>query len=164
MSPPTMNVSSSAGPRPCSASQQVDRVRRAVAVGVRARDAEPRVARHRGLAHRDPVLDARLGLDLLVRRHARRHEQHPVEPELRRSASCAQTRCAMCGGLKVPPSRPTRATRYSRTWPVPSTRYLNVHSSRRPIGPRACSFWVELPISAPIPNSPPSVKRVEALT
>ncbi len=51
-----------------------------------------------------------------------------------------------------------------RTWPAPSTRYLNVHSSRRPIGPRACSFWVELPISAPIPNSPPSVKRVEALT
>ena len=51
-----------------------------------------------------------------------------------------------------------------RTWPSPSTRYLNVHSSRRPIGPRAWSFWVELPISAPIPNSPPSVKRVEALT
>ena len=39
-----------------------------------------------------------------------------------------------------------------------------MHSSRRPIGPRACSFWVELPISAPMPNSPPSVKRVEALT
>ena len=49
-------------------------------------------------------------------------------------------------------------------WPAPSTRYLNVHSSRRPIGPRAWSFCVELPISAPIPNSPPSVNRVEALT
>ena len=35
---------------------------------------------------------------------------------------------------------------------------------RRPIGPRACSFWVEMPISAPNPNSPPSVNRVEALT
>ena len=33
-----------------------------------------------------------------------------------------------------------------------------------PIGPRACVFWVEIPISAPKPNSPPSVKRVEALT
>ena len=32
------------------------------------------------------------------------------------------------------------------------------------MGPRACSFWVELPISAPIPNTAPSVKRVEALT
>ena len=26
----------------------------------------------------------------------------------------------------------------------------------------SCSFWVEMPISAPRPNSPPSVKRVEA--
>ena len=32
------------------------------------------------------------------------------------------------------------------------------------MGPRACSFWVELPISAPMPNTPPSVKRVEAFT
>ncbi len=39
-----------------------------------------------------------------------------------------------------------------------------MHSSLSPIGPRAWSFCVELPISAPIPNSPPSVKRVEALT
>ena len=37
-------------------------------------------------------------------------------------------------------------------------------SSGSPIGPRACSFWVEMPISAPKPNSPPSVKRVDALT
>lgn len=37
-------------------------------------------------------------------------------------------------------------------------------SSGSPIGPRACSFWVEMPISAPKPNSPPSVNRVEALT
>ena len=32
------------------------------------------------------------------------------------------------------------------------------------MGPRAWSFWVEMPISQPKPNSPPSVKRVEALT
>ena len=32
------------------------------------------------------------------------------------------------------------------------------------MGPRAPSFWVEMPISQPRPNSPPSVKRVEALT
>ena len=30
------------------------------------------------------------------------------------------------------------------------------------MGPRAWSFWVEMPISQPKPNSPPSVKRVEA--
>ena len=53
---------------------------------------------------------------------------------------------------------------HGRIWPSPSIRYLNVHSSRSPIGPRAWSFWVELPISAPIPNSPPSVNRVDALT
>ena len=28
------------------------------------------------------------------------------------------------------------------------------------MGPRACIFWVEMPISAPRPNSPPSVNRV----
>ena len=41
---------------------------------------------------------------------------------------------------------------------------LVVVSSGRAIGPRAWSFWVEMPISAPNPNSPPSVKRVLALT
>ena len=51
-----------------------------------------------------------------------------------------------------------------RIWPLPSTTYLAVVSSRRPIGPRACSFWVLMPISAPKPNSSPSMKRVEALT
>ena len=33
-----------------------------------------------------------------------------------------------------------------------------------PSGPRACSFWVEMPISAPNPNSSPSTNRVDALT
>ena len=46
----------------------------------------------------------------------------------------------------------------------PVTTYLVEVISGRPIGPRACSFWVEIPISAPKPNSPPSVNRVEALT
>ena len=42
--------------------------------------------------------------------------------------------------------------------------YLVVHNSSNPMGPRAWSFWVEMPISQPRPNSPPSVNRVEALT
>ena len=29
------------------------------------------------------------------------------------------------------------------------------------MGPRAWSFWVEIPISHPRPNSPPSVNRVD---
>ena len=32
------------------------------------------------------------------------------------------------------------------------------------MGPRAWSFWVEMPISQPRPNWPPSVNRVEAFT
>src|SRR5437870_4940474 len=32
------------------------------------------------------------------------------------------------------------------------------------MGPRACSFCVEIPTSAPRPSSPPSVNRVEAFT
>ena len=32
------------------------------------------------------------------------------------------------------------------------------------MGPKACSFVVLMPISAPSPNSNPSLKRVEALT
>ena len=48
-------------------------------------------------------------------------------------------------------------------WPSPQTIHLVDVSSGSPIGPRACSFCVEIPISAPKPNSPPSVKRVEAL-
>src|SRR6478609_2267378 len=50
------------------------------------------------------------------------------------------------------------------TWPSPTTTYLLDVISGSPMGPRACSFWVEIPISAPKPNSPPSVNRVEALT
>ena len=32
------------------------------------------------------------------------------------------------------------------------------------MGPRACNFCVEIATSAPKPNCPPSVKRVEAFT
>src|SRR5581483_538389 len=51
-----------------------------------------------------------------------------------------------------------------RICPSPWMTYFVVVSSRRPMGPRACSFCVLIPISAPKPNSSPSVKRVDALT
>ena len=57
-----------------------------------------------------------------------------------------------------------RSPGHDRTCPVPWTTYFDQVSSRSPIGPRACSFWVEMPISAPSPSSPPSTNRVEALT
>ena len=42
--------------------------------------------------------------------------------------------------------------------------YLELVSSSSPMGPRACIFCVEMPISAPSQNSKPSGQRVEALT
>src|ERR1022692_651729 len=49
-----------------------------------------------------------------------------------------------------------------RTCPVPTISYFEEVSSANANGPQQCSFWVLMPISAPMPNSPPSVKRVEA--
>src|SRR6202035_2930397 len=49
-----------------------------------------------------------------------------------------------------------------RTCPVPTISYFEEVSSASAKGPRQCNFWVLMPISAPKPNSAPSVKRVEA--
>src|SRR3546814_247037 len=51
-----------------------------------------------------------------------------------------------------------------RTWPSPRTTQRSMVSDSRPIGPYACRRVVEMPISAPRPNWPPSLKREEALT
>src|SRR5215211_6676548 len=56
------------------------------------------------------------------------------------------------------------SVRYCLTWPDPVTTYLVEVISGRPMGPRACSFCVDIPISALNPNSPPSTNRLEALT
>jgi hypothetical protein len=45
------------------------------------------------------------------------------------------------------------APHHSRICPLPDTTYLYVVSSRSPIGPRACRRLVEMPTSAPKPNS-----------
>src|SRR5262249_39157461 len=49
------------------------------------------------------------------------------------------------------------------TWPDPRMRYLKLVSCSTPTGPRACIRPVAMPISAPMPNSPPSANWVEAL-
>ena len=60
--------------------------------------------------------------------------------------------------------RATRARRHVYLmWPLPVTTYFIDVSSLSASGPRAWSFCVEIPISAPRPNTPPSVNRVEAL-
>src|SRR5215218_7548630 len=63
------------------------------------------------------------------------------------------------GAILSPTVRPAQ-----RTCPSPTTTYLLEVISGSPIGPRACSFWVEMPISAPNPNSPPSTNRLDAFT
>lgn len=50
-----------------------------------------------------------------------------------------------------------------RMVPSPVTRYLKLVSCSAPTGPRACILPVAMPISAPMPNSPPSANCVEAL-
>ncbi len=50
-----------------------------------------------------------------------------------------------------------------RVCPLPRTWYLKLVSCSTPTGPRACIRPVEMPISAPMPNSPPSANWVEAL-
>ncbi len=64
----------------------------------------------------------------------------------------------------LPRARGLRREAHPLTWPSPRTIQVVLVSSRRAMGPRACNFCVEIPISAPKPNSPPSLKRVEALT
>ena len=49
-----------------------------------------------------------------------------------------------------------------RIWPEPTISYFDDVSSASAKGPRQWSFCVLMPISAPKPNSAPSVKRVEA--
>src|SRR6478672_2013999 len=47
--------------------------------------------------------------------------------------------------------------------PSPVTNHFSVTSFSSANGPLACNFCVEMPISAPSPNSAPSVNRVDAL-
>jgi hypothetical protein len=51
-----------------------------------------------------------------------------------------------------------------RVCPSPYPTHLSAVRLVRPIGPYAWSFVVEMPISAPSPSSPPSLKRVDAFT
>ena len=126
-----------------------------------------RVTAGRHPAQLEPMLCAGLVLDGLVRGDPRRYQGHIVQLELK-VRLLRTDQVTKMWRVERPAedsdSHRCRLAAQGRMWPSPSTRYLNVHSSRSPIGPRAWSFWVEFPISAPIPNSPPSVNRVEALT
>ena len=107
----------------------------------------------------------------LPRRSAEIH--HPGDPVVRQVVHAPQAladrrhRLESCIGHR--PSLPSPLDRSvksksSADLAVALHDVLGVVSSRSPIGPRACSFWVLMPISAPNPNSSPSVNRVDALT
>src|SRR5205823_9074523 len=105
--------------------------------------------------------NARPGVVLrrLVGGRRNRHQRHHVELQLDQRL-LGQDQMAEVGwveGAAEDPDPGHRTGAQGRTWPEPSTTYLYVQSSRIPMGPRAWSFWVELPISAPMPNSKPSV-------
>jgi hypothetical protein len=87
-----------------------------------------------------------------VRRLSRRYEQNPVELELIQGRT-GQQEVAVVWRIERAAKSSELLSDYSRTWPSPRTTYLVVVSSRTPIVPRAWSFWVEVPISAPMPNS-----------
>ena len=116
-------------------------------VAVRQRDERERAEDHeRGDAEAD-----RLERDVAVCSDSSAARARIVASVIRAPfgfASRAQAVFSLCG--------------QARTCPEPRASHLVLVSSARPIGPRACSFWVEMPTSAPKPNSPPSVKRVEA--
>ena len=71
----------------------------------------------------------------------------------------ARTRVTRQGALA---RHSSLSTRHCRICPDPTIWYFTEVSSDKAKGPRQWSFWVLMPISAPKPNSPPSVKRVEA--
>ena len=121
-----------------------------------------------GAAHGDAVLHAGIGFDRLVRRRVDGHQQPSIESEARKRLLRAH-KMPEVRRVERPAEDPDAGHAagpgpQDRICPSPSTTYLSEQSSRRPIGPRAWSFCVEFPISAPMPNSPPSVNRVEALT
>src|SRR5262249_30921579 len=109
----------------------------------------------------------------LVRRRPRRDEDHPIEREPF-AERLGQEQVSEVDGVERPAedadARLRHATAgqpsagYSRIWPEPSTTNFVVVSSSTPTGPRAWSFDVEIPSSAPMPNWLPSQSRVDALT
>src|SRR6185312_4837485 len=127
--------------------QGIDREGRAATIEFEPRHLEALVPGHGQLAELEANLGPRVLGDVLVRRREHRHEHDPVEAELvrrlRRAEQVREVRWV---------ERAAEERDLQRMWPSPSTTYFVVQSSRTPMGPRACSFCVELPISAPMPN------------
>ena len=118
--------------------------------------------------HLEPDAPPACARRVLVRRRRGRHEQDALEAErgqrLGGDDEVAEVRRVEAAAEHAEARRGVAIAASPRTCPSPQSSYLTHVSSCRAMGPRTCSFWVEMPISAPRPNWPPSVKRVDALT
>src|SRR6185437_4685418 len=99
-----------------------------------------------------------------------RQEDHAADGVIGQVADLAEAAPHRVEGLEAGGSRfgqPQAAVHrlaHARTCPSPRTTHFNVVNSFTPIGPRACSFWVEMPTSAPSPSSSPSTNLVDVFT
>ena len=116
---------------------------------------QPRLRRKRGIFRRTAAQARRDGLRVLPRAAA--------DGDLPRADALAGALRQRAAHISDSDKSDHRSPSY-RICPFPRTMYFQLVSSCKPIGPRAWSFCVEMPSSQPRPNSPPSVKRVDALT
>ena len=160
--------------------QRVSGVGDPVTVDLEARGDEVGVVGRREQRHREALLARGDVLVQLERRPAGRHEHHEVEVEVVEGLLSgdemsvvygvegpAHDAEAVCAPLvRAEDGQVGGAQRGDvdahRTCPSPRARYFVVVRAAAPMGPRAWSFCVEIPISPPSPKTPPSVKRVEA--
>src|ERR1051326_5229789 len=130
---------------------------------------------HQGARTRQAPLEWRHALDRL-QRILRRHQPQAVveiEPLQRLEADMKVASMSRIEGAAEEPDPSAGAARQrgrqreqwpqGRTCPLPRTTYLKLVSCSAPTGPRAWSLFVDMPISAPMPNSAPSANCVEAL-
>ena len=133
-------------------------------------DGEALVALDRQARHLEAHGGRHVAGDVLVGRGCRRHEEHALEAELGAGVRGDREVCdvrrveASAEHPDGPLLRHAATPCQARTCPSPQATYFRQVSSRNEIGPRTWSFCVEMPISAPRPNWPPSVNRVEAFT
>ena len=179
---PTSSTRRAAGRRRCSARKVSTDVRAAGALELDGREAERRLAGDRQAYHGDALCRGGDAAVAFCAADGRWDEPDGVEGELlarflggsadgrsgsgrrcRRRCRCAYRRSCIAyrcgerstaGALSSSCCRRRSAIRaHVRIWPLPWITYLYVVSSRSPIGPRACRRLVEMPTSAPKPNS-----------
>lgn len=154
-----------AGESPSQSAQRIDRVGPAGTLDLDGRRAKAGMPGDRAPYHRQTIPPAGEG-PALVRRPCRRDEQNLVQRQ-RLPCLLGTAQVGEMDGVEsaaedaeTSDARETRGFSrhllsrvHARICPLPRMTYLYVVSSRRPMGPRACKRLVEIPTSAPKPNS-----------